>query len=476
MSQLDLVITNARIATATELFTADIGIRDGKIALLGKIDTAGVNVIDAQGKLVTPGGVDAHCHLDQPSSDGSIMADDFATGTVSAACGGTTTVLPFACQFKGQSLRSAVEDYHRRAGNKPVIDYSFHLIVSDPTPQVLSEELPALISEGYTHFKIYMTYDDLKVSDRQILDLLALARVEGALPMIHAENDDCIAWLTDLLEQAGKTQPRFHSNARPTVMEREAAHRAISLAELIDVPVLIVHVSGNAAMTQIQQAQARGISIFGETCPQYLFLTAEDLAAPGFEGAKCICSPPPRTVEDQEHIWRGLKTGVFQVFSSDHAPYSYAGPHGKKVAGDHAGFRHVPNGVPGIETRMSLLMSEGVQKGRIDIHQFVSLTATGPAKLYGLHPKKGTIAPGADADLVIWDTQRDFTLSNSMLHHNVDYTPYEGMRLSCWPERVFSRGELIVENGNCIAQHGRGEFLRCSKPSFTKRRREFDWE
>ena len=464
MTQYDSVITNADIATATERFVADIGIADGRIVALGSLEHGSATIIDAGGRLVTPGGVDAHCHLDQPMGDGAVLADDFASGTVSAAHGGTTTVIPFACQIKGESVRSAVDDYHRRAGDKPVIDYAFHLIIADPTRDVLENELPALIAEGYTHFKIYMTYDDLKLNDRQILDLLALARREGALPMIHAENDDCIAWLTDLLEEAGKTAPRYHAEARPPVIEREAAHRAISLAELVDTPVLIVHVSGNAAMTQIAEAQARGIRIYAETCPQYLFLTAEDLAVPGFDGAKCICSPPPRTAADQEDIWRGLRTGVFQVFSSDHAPFSFDDPHGKKNAGEDASFRVVPNGVPGIETRMPLLMSEGVLGERIDIHQFVSLTSTGPAKMYGLYPRKGSIAPGCDADLVVWDTDADIVLDNDRLHHNVDYTPYAGMRLRAWPHQVISRGELIVNDGSCIASAGRGQFLPSARP------------
>ncbi len=470
MADLDLIVKNADIATATESFRGDIGIKDGRIVVLGELDFPAERVIDAGGRLVTPGGVDAHCHLDQPSTDGSVQADDFLSGTISAACGGTTTIIPFAAQMKGSGMRAAVDDYHTRAEGKAVIDYAFHMIVSDPSPTVLTEELPALVGEGYSHFKIYMTYDDMKLTDRQILDLLALARREGALPMIHAENDDCIAWLTDLLEEAGKIAPRFHAHARPMVIEREAAHRAISLAELVDVPVLIVHVSSNAAMTQIQKAQGRGINIFAETCPQYLFLTADDLARPGFEGAKCVCSPPPRTVEEQEHIWRGLKTGVFQVFSSDHAPYSYEDPHGKKNAGENASFRHVPNGVPGIETRLALLMSEGVMGGRINIHRFVELTSTNPAKLYGLFPRKGTIAPGSDADLLIWDRDREFTLNNEMLHHNVDYTPYEGMHLRAWPAQVISRGEVIVEDSECKAAPGRGEFLPSQRFEVLKNR------
>lgn len=459
MADLDCIVRQARVATATESFVADIGIVDGRIAVMGDLDNSAAQIIEADGKLVTPGGVDAHCHLDQPMSDGSVMADDFLSGTISAACGGTTTVIPFACQIKGQSLQDAVDDYHSRAQGKPVVDYAFHLIVTDPTPEVLATELPRLIRNGYSHFKIYMTYDDMKLNDRQILDLLALARREGAIPMIHAENDDCILWLTELLEEAGKVQPRYHAESRPTVIEREATHRAVSLAELVDVPILIVHVSSRAAMEQIQWAQARGIPIHAETCPQYLFLTAEDLMTPDFEGAKCICSPPPRTAMDQRHIWRGLKTGVFQVFSSDHAPFRFSGADGKRVAGPNAKFRAVPNGVPGIETRMALLMSEGVLRERIDIHQFVSLTATAPAKLYGLYPHKGSLAPGSDADLVIWNTNTEVRLSNDMLHHNVDYTPYEGMTLQAWPEIVISRGEIIVSDGDCQAQPGRGRFL-----------------
>ncbi len=462
MSQFDLIIKNAHITTASDQFHGDIGIRSGKIVAIGHVDAMAEKVIDAGGKLVTPGGVDAHCHLDQPMGDGSVMADDFLSGTRSAACGGTTTVIPFASQEKGNSVQAAVDDYHARAKGKAVIDYAFHLIITDPTQRVLTEELPRLIREGYSHFKIYMTYDELKLNDRQILDVLALARREGALPMIHAENDGCIAWLTELLEEAGKTEPRYHADSRPPVIEREAAYRAISLAELVDVPVLIVHVSSRGAMEQIQQAQARGLSIFAETCPQYLFLTADDLNVSGFEGAKCICSPPPRSVEDQEHIWRGLKTGVFQIFSSDHAPFRFDDPKGKKKAGSEAKFKAIPNGVPGLETRMALLMSEGVMKNRIDINQFVSLTATAPAKLYGLYPRKGSIAPGSDADIVIWDTDLDLTLTNSQLHHNVDYTPYEGKKITTWPHTVLSRGEVVVYGGDCVAGAGRGEFLKSS--------------
>jgi dihydropyrimidinase len=459
MPAFDLIIRGGLVATASDSVHCDIGIRDGAIVALADTLTDGRRTIDAAGMIVTPGGVDAHCHLDQPMADGSVMADDFLSGTVSAAFGGTTTVIPFACQEKGKPIQPAVDDYHGRAAGKAIIDYAFHLIVADPSGPVLADELPRLIGEGYTSFKVYMTYDALKLGDRQILDLLALGRREGALVMIHAENDDCIGWLTDLLEAAGHTQPFFHTRAHTSVVEREATHRAVSLAEIVDVPILIVHVSGGEAVAQIRTAQGRGRRVFAETCPQYLFLTAEDLATPGFEGAKCICSPPPRDKANQAIIWNALIDGTFTIFSSDHAPFRYQDPAGKMAPGENGSFRGVPNGVPGIETRMPLLFSEGVNGGRITLNKFVELTATNPAKLYGLYPRKGTIAIGADADLVIWDPDRTVTLTNAMLHHDVDYTPYEGMILRGWPTTTISRGEVICADGVLSAEPGRGLFL-----------------
>jgi dihydropyrimidinase len=466
MAEFDLVLRNARIGTASDLFRGDIGVKDGRIAALGDKLAKGEEEIDARGRLVLPGGIDAHCHLDQPTSDGSEMADDFATGTLSALCGGTTTVIPFACQVKGRGLREAVEDYHSRIAGKPYIDYAFHLIIADPGPSVMGQELPALIADGYTSFKIYMTYDDLKLSDRQILEVLALARRERAMTMIHAENSDVIAWLTDQLELAGKTAPKYHAVAHARVAEREATHRAISLAELVDVPVLIVHVSSREATEQINRAQAHGLRILGETCPQYLFLTADDLDLPGHEGAKCVCSPPPRDKTDQQAIWTGLGNGTFSVFSSDHAPYRLNDPKGKFVCGPAAPFTKIPNGIPGIETRLALLLSEGVLKGRITLQQFVALTATNPARIYGLAGRKGSIAIGADADLVLWNTNDRIKISNGMLHHNVDYTPYEGIEIQAWPDTVIARGEVLFRGGapTGAAMKGRGQFLRCDRP------------
>lgn len=464
MPDFDLVIRGGRVVTAADQADCDIGIRNGRVTALGQKLGSAESEIDAAGHIVTPGGIDAHCHLDQPMGDGSRMADDFESGSVSAAFGGTTTVLPFAYQFKGQSLRAAVDDYHARAAGKSLIDYAFHLIVTDPTENVLGQELPALIREGYTSFKIYMTYDDLKLNDRQILDVLDLARRDGALTMVHAENADCISWLTDRLEMAGETAPRFHAASRPPVVEREATHRAVSLAELVQAPVLIVHVSGEEAIDQISAAQARGLQVFGETCPQYLFLTAEDLDRDGFEGAKCICSPPPRDKRNQTAVWRALVRGVFQIFSSDHAPFRYSDPTGKMVRGSNSSFRYVPNGIPGLETRMPLLFSEGVGKGRISLQQFVALTATNPARMYGLSPRKGSIAVGSDADLVIWDPEREVTITNDILHHAVDYTPYEGMTVTGWPTTTVARGEVVCRNGELAGKPGRGEFLICGKP------------
>jgi dihydropyrimidinase len=398
------------------------------------------------------------------------MADGFESGTRSAACGGTTTVIPFAAQAKGQSLRAAVEDYHSRAEGQAHVDYAFHLIVSDPTAQVLEQELPALISEGYTSFKVYMTYDDLKLDDGQMLDVLDVARRHGAMAMIHAENADCIEWLTNRLEAAGRTAPRWHAHARPMLVEREATHRAIALSELVDVPILIVHVSGKEAIEQIRWARGHGLSVFAETCPQYLFLTAEDLGIDdSYHGAKCICSPPPRDKANQEVIWNGLNDGLFTIFSSDHAPFSYDDPAGKKPHGKEAPFRHIPNGIPGLETRLPLLYSEGVLAGRMTVNRFVELTATNPAKAYGLHPRKGSIAIGSDADLVIWD-EREVLLRNELLHHAVDYTPYEGMKLRAWPGLTLSRGEVVWDGQNLQSRAGRGRFLACGTPSLLPRR------
>src|SRR5579859_4353522 len=437
MAEFDIVIRNGTVVTAADTTKCDVGIKDGVVATLGRGLAAGTREIDASGKLVLPGAIDSHCHIEQKSSAGVMCADDFYSATVSAAFGGTTTVIPFAAQHRGQSLREVVQHYHEAAGPKAVIDYAFHLIISDPTEQILGQELPALIRDGYTSFKVYMTYDLLQLNDRQMLDILALARRERAFVMVHAENHDMIKWLTARLLEHGRGAPRYHAVSHARLAEGEATNRAISLAELIDVPILLVHVSAPEAIEIIRTAQTRGLKIFGETCPQYLFLTAADLDRPGVEGAKYCCSPPPRDEAGQEAVWRGLANGTFQVFSSDHAPYRYDET-GKLLKGDNTTFKDVANGVPGIELRLPLLFSEGVGRGRLDLNAFVALTATNHAKLYGLYPRKGTIAVGSDADIAIWDPGRETIVSAAMLHDNVGYTPYEGRHLHGWPVTVLS--------------------------------------
>ncbi|MBP2169576.1 dihydropyrimidinase [Erwinia toletana] len=466
MKSYDVIVKNADIVTASERYLGDIGISNGKVAVIAAtLDASQAKqVIDAHGRMVTPGGVDAHCHLDQPSTDGSAGADDFISGTRSAACGGTTTVIPFAMQFKGQSLHDAVADYHQRAEGKACIDYAFHLIITDASAAVIAE-LPQMVKQGYTSFKIYMTYEALKLSDHHILNVLDAARQLGAISMIHAENDDCISWLTERLKSEGKISPRYHAVAHSQIGEREATHRAISLAELVDVPILLVHVSSRAAVEQIYWSRGQGINIFSETCPQYLFLTAEDLGIDdSFHGAKCICSPPPRDTDSQQAVWNALANGTFSIFSSDHCPFNYDDPQGKKLHGEDASFDLVPNGIAGLETRLPLLMSEGVLKNRISAQRFVDLTATAPAKLYGLYPQKGTLMPGSDADLVIWDTDCHKTIHNDQLHSAADYTPYEGKEVHAWPAITLSRGDIVWRDNQFTGQRGNGQFLHCALP------------
>ena len=461
----DLVLRDAVLATAGDTCRADLAISDGRIVQIGRGLAPGLCEIDVAGRVVTPGGIDAHCHLEQPMAPPVKLADDFFTGTRSAACGGTTTVIPFAAQRKGGTVQAAVDDYHQRAEGRACVDYAFHLILTDPTPAVLNEELPRLIEAGYTSFKLYMTYDALKLSDAQILDVLDVARMHGGMAMIHAENSDCIAWLTRRLEAAGRTAPRFHAVSRPTLVEREGAHRAIALSELIDVPILLVHISGGEAVQQIREARAKGLNVYAETCPQYLLLTAQDLGLDdSYLGARCVCSPPPRDASSQEEIWQGLADGLFTVFSSDHSPFNLTGEDGKTPGGKEVAFRHIPNGIPGIETRMPLLYSEGVLGGRISLNRFVELTATQPARAYGLYPRKGTLAIGSDADLVIWE-ERDFTLGNEHLHHAVDYTPYAGMQLRAWPALTLLRGQVVWDGSSFAGAAGQGMFLPRELPS-----------
>jgi dihydropyrimidinase len=337
------------------------------------------------------------------------------------------------------------------------------MIISDPSEAVLGQELPPLVADGYTSFKVFMTYDDLVLNDRQLLDVFHVARRQGARVMVHAEGYDAIRYLSDRLERAGETRPYGHALSRPEVVEREAAHRAISHAELIDLPIVIVHVSGREATEQIAWAQGRGLKIRAETCPQYLTLTAEHMKGLGLDdpmaGAKYVCSPPPRDEASQEAVWSGIRRGIFDVVSSDHSPFRYDDPQGKLNPRGKSSFRWIPNGIPGVETRLPVFFSEGVSKGRISLNQFAALTATNHAKLYGLYPRKGSIAPGFDADLTLWDPNRRETIRQSALHHGSDYTPWEGFAVTGWPVMTIARGSVIAEEGRILSEPGRGQVI-----------------
>jgi dihydropyrimidinase len=464
MTDFDIILRGGTIATAADTTACDVGIRGGKIVALGQDLGSATEIVDADGKLILPGGIDSHVHLSQPAGPGIRMADDFESGTRSAAFGGNTVVMPFALQQKGESLREVVKAYHAKADGNCYIDVSFHLIIADATDRVLGQELPALVADGYTSFKVFMTYEGLALSDLEMLNVMSVARETGALVMVHAENYDAIRFLTDRLERAGKTAPQYHAASRPIPVEREATHRAISLAQLVDVPIMIVHVSNGEAMEEIRRAQQKGLKVYGETCPQYLVLTAKDLEGLNMEGARYVCSPPPRDEASQQACWQGLQQGVFSVFSSDHCPFRYDDVEGKLAPKGRTSFRWVPNGIPGVETRLPILFSEGVKKGRISLNEFVALTATNHAKTYGLYPAKGTIAIGSDADVAIWDPDRKVTISQKLLHHGSDYTPYEGAEITGWPISTMVRGNFVVREGVLVGKRGGGTYI--SRPRF----------
>ena len=463
MAEFDTVIRHGTVATASDTFNADIGIRDGRIVAIGEALSDATDIVDATGLLVLPGGIDSHVHISQPSGPGIVMADDFASATRAAAFGGNTFVMPYCLQAKGQPMREALNAYHALAENNCHIDHSFHLIIADPTDNVLGQELPALIADGYTSLKIFMTYADLALSDFQILEVLGVARECGALVQVHAENYDAIRYLTDRLERAGHIAPYYHGKSRPKIVEREATNRAISLAELIDVPIVVVHVSNREVMEEIRRAQLRGLKIYGETCPQYLVLTEDDLKDLGMEGAKYVCSPPPRDLASQQACWEGLQQGIFTLFSSDHCPFRYDDPAGKLTPNARTSFRWIPNGIPGIETRLPILFSEGVSRGRITLNQFVALTATNHARTYKLNGK-GSIAVGYDADIALWDPNKRARLTQANLHHGADYTPYEGIEITGWPVATMLRGRFVVRDGQLVGGKGDGRYVSRGKP------------
>ncbi len=445
-----VLIRNGTVVTAGGTLVADV-LTDGETiaAVAPAIHATADRTYDAAGKYVLPGGVDVHTHLDMPYGDFT-SADDFASGTVAAACGGTTTIVDFAVQDRGASLHDAVAAWQARAEGRAAVDYGFHVIVTD-LPPAREPEMDELVAEGVTSFKLFTAYPGrLMVDDATIFRALLRTAANGGTVMVHAENGGVIEVLQQRALAAGRTDPRQHALTRPPLAEAEATHRAIALAELAGAPVYIVHVSAAEAVDEVAAARARGLPVFGETCPQYLFLTADRYDD---DGARFVMSPPLRDRRAQARLWGALAAGELQAVATDHCPFRLADKH------KHAEFTKIPGGVPGIETRMSLLFDGGVVGGRFGVERFVELTATGPAKLFGLFPRKGTIAPGSDADLVIWDPDRTHTISAATHHMRVDYNPYEGRVVRGAPDVVLARGLPVAEGGAFVGRAGAGRFL-----------------
>ncbi|MCQ4079386.1 dihydropyrimidinase [Streptomyces sp. RB6PN25] len=409
-------------------------------------------VIDASGKYVIPGGVDAHTHMELPFG-GTYASDTFETGSRAAAWGGTTTIVDFAVQSVGRSLREGLDAWHAKAEGNCAIDYAFHMILADVTEDSL-KEMDLLVDEGVTSFKLFMAYPGVFYSDDgKILRAMQQGAAGGGLVMVHAENGIAIDVLVEQALAAGRTDPRYHGEARRELLEAEATHRAIRLAEVAGAPLYVVHVSAESAVAELAAARDRGLNVFGETCPQYLFLSTDNLAEPGFEGAKYVCSTPLRPKEHQAALWQGLRTNDLQVVSTDHCPFCFAG---QKELGT-GDFSKIPNGLPGVENRMDLL-HQAVVDGRISRRRWVEIASATPARMFGLYPRKGTIAPGSDADIVIYDPDVTHILSVTTHHMNVDYSAYEGMRVRGKSATVLSRGTVVIDDGTYLGRSGHGRY------------------
>jgi dihydropyrimidinase len=450
------VIRNGRIVTAVDDYNADLLIEDGTIAMIAKkIDVDADKIIDAKGRLVIPGGIDPHTHMQLPFG-GTEASDDFDTGTVAAAHGGTTTIIDFAVQSKGQSLQEAVDVWHGKADGKASIDYGFHLICTDLPDQRLGE-MKGMIDQGVSSFKLFMAYPGVfLVDDGTIYKAMQTAGEYGGLICMHAENGVVIDVIVKQALAAGHTAPKYHALTRPTKAEAEGVHRAIALADMARSPVYIVHLSCSDALDEVTRARDMGIPAFAETCPQYLFLDYSVYERPGFEGAKWVMTPPIREQWNQEKLWRGIKYNDLQVISTDHCPFCMKEQ--KELGRDD--FSKIPNGGPGVEHRMSLIYNGGVAEGRIDVNRFVEITSTAQAKIFGLFPRKGTIAVGSDADIVIFDPDEEMTISAKTHHMRVDYSAYEGMKVRGVTKTVLSRGEVVIEEGQYVGRKGHGSFLK----------------
>jgi dihydropyrimidinase len=454
---MDKVIKGGTVVTAADTYQAEILIRNGKVAAIGNdLDYHDAEVIDASGCYIFPGGVDPHTHLDMPFG-GTTTADDFETGTKAAAFGGTTSIVDFCLTAKGKPLKSSIETWHAKANGKASIDYGFHLMISEMNQEVL-EELPRVIEdEGITSLKIFMAYKDVfQVDDQTFFMTLQKAKELGALVMVHAENGDVIDLLTRRALEEGHTEPVYHAYTRPPEAEGEATGRAIALTALADAQLYVVHVTCAAAVERIAEARERGVNVWGETCPQYLVLDQSIMDQPDFEGAKYVWSPPLREKWNQDVLWRALKAGTLQTVGSDQCSFNFKGQ--KELGRDD--FSKIPNGGPMIEDRFTILYSEGVRKGRISLNQFVDVIATKAAKLFGLFPRKGTIAVGSDADIVIFDPTVKRTISAKTHHMNVDYNAFEGMEVYGQPITVLSRGAFVIKDRSYVGQPGSGLYLK----------------
>src|SRR5438128_2225765 len=451
------LIKNGTIVTASDQYKGDVLVDDEKIAIIGTtLDMDADHVMDAAGKYVLPGGIDVHTHLDMPFG-GTTSADDFESGTTAAAFGGTTAIVDFAIQYHGQTLHHAWETWMQKAEAKAVIDYGFHMIITDLNDQT-EQEMDALVRQGVTSFKLFMAYRGIfMLDDASIFKALLRTGQNGGTICMHAENGDVIDVLVQRALAAGHTAPKYHALTRPARAEAEATHRAIALAEIADVPIYIVHLSAAEALEEVTEARDRGLPAYAETCPQYLFLSYDNYEEPDFGGSKYVMSPPLRDKAKQDRLWRGLQFNDLQCVSTDHCPFCMK----EKRLGEND-FSKIPNGAPGVETRMSLLYDGGVGGGRISLNRFVELTSTAPAKIFGMFPRKGTIAPGSDADIVVFDPNRTVTLSAKTLHMNVDYNPYEGRQVTGATDTVLSRGRLVIEDGKFVGRPGAGSFLKRS--------------
>ncbi|MCI0707646.1 MAG: dihydropyrimidinase [Ignavibacteriae bacterium] len=461
---MSTLIKNGRIITSEQDYVADMYIESETITTIGKdLKAQADKIIDASGKYVIPGGIDVHTHMDLPFG-GTSSSDDFETGTVAAAHGGTTCIVDFAVQSRGTTMRNALDTWLRKSEGKSVIDYGFHMILTE-LPDDWLPEMDALVKhEGVTSFKLFTAYPGVfMVDDATIYKAMKRTADNGGLICMHAENGGVIDLLVKRLLSEGKTGPNGHALSRPATAEQEATHRVIALSEMAGVPVYVVHVSSHKAMEQIREARDRGLPAYGETCPQYLFLAYEDYADGSFDGAKYICSPPIRERANQEFLWKALKADDLQAVSTDHCPFcmkeGFKGlPKQKELGiGD---FSKIPNGLPGVENRLHLLYEGGVVKRGWSMNRFVQLVSTAPAKLMGLYPRKGTIAVGSDADIVVWDSKRPHTISAKTHFMRVDYNPYEQMTVSGSPAYVFSRGKLIFEGDKFLGKLGDGKFVR----------------